>query len=437
MATGSDKYLDGQGRLKGEVAYGAFVNGQYELDIVDTKYDGTGRVYKQTRPYRNGAPTLQWTQVAYDALDRVTEVTEPDGSTTKRFYDEATRPGVASTELGNTIRVQDQWGRERWGRADWKGQMVEVVEPDPSSSGSVQTGIGYKTTYQYDLLNNLSQTQQGDQIRNFKYDGLSRMVAQKLAERDATLNDLGDSGSLWSDVFKYDDRSNLIERIDARKVKTIYDYQSDPLNRIKEVRYDTTNTASTPTVHAAPTTIYAYETGTNLDKMRLKTVTVAGVVADSLGYDALGRFNQIIRTFNDNTARPLQTNYLYDKAGRVRETTYPAQYPSTTRKVAKYSFDEASRYKEMLFGGQSMASSVVYNGESQPTALRIGYNTGANEIKEEYTYNAQNGLLTNQKVIKNPGVPSILLNLSYDYAKVGGKVCRVFESTSRETLRSA
>ncbi len=421
MASGSDKYLDGQGRIHGEVAYGSYVNGQYELDIVGTEYDGVGRLWKQTQPYRNGG-TQYWSNVTYDALDRVTQTTEPDGSPAKRFYDEATRPSVASSELGNTIRVQDQWGRERWGRADWKGQIVEVVEPDPNATtniGSVLSGTGYKTTYQYDLLNNLSQTQQGDQIRNFKYDGLSRMVAQKLAEHDAKLNDSGNGGSLWSDVFKYDDRSNLIERIDARQVKTIYDYQSDPLNRIKEVRYDTTNKNTSP-VHAAPTTTYTYETGANLDKTRPKTITVAGGLTDTVDYDAMGRFNQVIRTFNDNTARPLQTNYLYDKANRVRETTYPAAWPSTTRKIAKSNYDDASRYKEMLFNGQSMASSLVYNGESQATALKIGFNTGANEIKEEYTYNAQNGLLMNQQVKKNPGAPSVLLNLSYDYAKVGG-----------------
>ena len=49
--------------------------------------------------------------------------------------------------------------------------MVEVVEPDPNATSNFgsESRAGYKTTYQYDLLNNLSQSQQGDQIRNFKY----------------------------------------------------------------------------------------------------------------------------------------------------------------------------------------------------------------------------------------------------------------------------
>ena len=153
----------------------------------------------------------------------------------------------------------------------------------------------------------------------------------------------------------------------------------------KEVRYETTS-ANTSPVHAAPTTTYAYETGSNLDKTRLKTVTVAAVVTDNLTYDSYGRVFEVARTFNDNTARPLLTNYLYDKADRVREVKYPAPWPSTTRKIAKYNYDDASRYKEILFDGQSLASAPVYNAESQATALKIGFNTGANEIRESYSY---------------------------------------------------
>jgi hypothetical protein len=58
------------------------------------------------------------------------------------------------------------------------------------------------------------------------------LTNQKLAETEATLDDNGNAGSTWSDFFKYDERSNLIERVDARRVKTILDYQNDPLNRL-------------------------------------------------------------------------------------------------------------------------------------------------------------------------------------------------------------
>jgi hypothetical protein len=49
------KTLDGVGRVCNEIAYGAAM----VQDKVDTKYDGLGRVWKQTRPYRTG-DTPQW-----------------------------------------------------------------------------------------------------------------------------------------------------------------------------------------------------------------------------------------------------------------------------------------------------------------------------------------------------------------------------------------
>jgi len=74
----------------------------------------------------------------------------------------------------------------------------------------------------------------------FRYDSFSRMTHQKLAERDATLNDYGDwiGTGQWSDVFSYDSRSNLTQSVDARGVKTTFIYNNDPLNRLLKVEYD-------------------------------------------------------------------------------------------------------------------------------------------------------------------------------------------------------
>ena len=133
------KLLNGRGQVRQEKALGA--NGVW--DFVDAEYDSMGRVFRQSRPYRSGAP--EWSNVSYDALSRTKRVIAPDytlpdasdGSTTETFYNETNRPSVASTLPGETTRVRDAWGRERWGRTDAEGRLVEVVEPNPSGSGSV------------------------------------------------------------------------------------------------------------------------------------------------------------------------------------------------------------------------------------------------------------------------------------------------------------
>jgi YD repeat-containing protein len=220
------KLLNGRGQVRQGKAMGA----SSVWDIVDAEYDSMGRVVKQSRPYRSGSPN--WTIVSYDALGRTKKVIAPDytlsdgsdGSTSETFYNEPTRPSVASSLPGETIRVRDPWGRERWGRNDAQGRLVEVVEPNPSGSGSVFDSGALLTTYAYNTLGNLVQVTQGDQTRSFKYDSLGRLLAQKLAETRATLNDsgtyvgVGGSGAQWSDYFRYENtRSNLVQRIDARE----------------------------------------------------------------------------------------------------------------------------------------------------------------------------------------------------------------------------
>ena len=271
LAAGSDQSVDGHGRTHGEIAYGAGL----VADVVNTKFDGVGRVWKQSRPYRSGSESPQWFTYEFDSLDRVTRTIAPDGSETRTFYDaDAPAPNGASTLNGNATLARDQWGRERWGRTDYDGKLVEVLEPKPDGAGAMQPSGNLQTTYNYTVIGNLTQVNQGVQTRAFKYDWRGRLTNQKLAETEATLDDNGNAGSTWSDFFIYDARSNLIERVDARRVKTILDYQNDPLNRLKEIRYDKTNAIDASLIEQAPKVTYEYETGANLDKTRLKKITV-------------------------------------------------------------------------------------------------------------------------------------------------------------------
>src|SRR5262245_17263202 len=238
FAAKSIKSLDGHGSVISEVAIGK--NGVE--DIVNLKYDQLGRLVQQSRPYRSGE-TVQWSAVTYDFLDRPEQTTAPDNSVVTRSYNQPDPPG-SSGQPGETIKVTDPWGRERWARSDALGRMVEVAEPDPGGAGTLSSGALF-TTYTYDALDRLVQVNQGAQNRSFGYDSIGRLIHQKLAERDAKLNDSGawvEAGQ-WSDVFTYDKRSNLTRYVDARGVKTIFKYEDaegveDPLNRLLAVEYD-------------------------------------------------------------------------------------------------------------------------------------------------------------------------------------------------------
>lgn len=416
----SVRVMNGRGDVRQEkslAAGGAF-------DLVDTVYDSMGRVSQESRPYHSG-DTLQWTTTTYDALNRIISVQHPDGSTMQSFYNEASRPNVASASPGETTRIQDAWGRERWSREDSSGRTVEIVEPNPAGNGSVATG-GLVTTYAYNTLDDLVLVTQGEQTRSFKYDSLGRLIAQKSAEANAKLNDAGvyvGSGT-WSDVFTYDDRSNMISHTDARGVKTIFNYNGDPLNRLQSVSWDTSGFGDTANpVLAAPTVTYQYRTkssGTQLlDVEQVSGFTVAGVSTEAYTFDTEGRMSSKTVTVTNRASYPMVMNYNYDALDRVSEIQYPAEYGNGTapRRIVTPSYDVASHLSGLTVAGHTHASDIVYNASSQPTSLKVGA-SGANQITENYTFNAQTGLLDGQTITRGA---STLLNLSYDYADANGK----------------
>jgi RHS repeat-associated protein len=416
LASRSDKYLDGLGRVVKEVAFAK----NNMRDVVEAKFDNLGRVSQQTRPYRANsdlAPqeTLQWSAVTYDSLNRPIQTTSPDGSIVTRAYNQSPDPPGASGQPGDTMKVTDPWGRERWARSDALGRLVEVAEPDPGGNGSLSSGAMY-TAYSHDALGRLLQVNQGAQTRSFKYDSLGRLTHQKLAEREASLNDGGQwvGSGVWSDVFTYDKRSNLTQRVDARGVKTIFKYKDgggndDPLNRLLEVQYDKSGSPAhlSANIPDSPNVSYGYMTAG--DKMRAENVSVAnGMGNEQLSYDTEGRLSQVRQTFTGRESYPLFTNYLWDSLGRLKESAYPQQYGAgEIRKIVEPVYDIASRMDSVKFGGTTYASNPVYNASGQTTSLAVG-----SQITESYNFDPKTGLLLSQQI--NKGAEQ-LAHLQYNY----------------------
>ena len=114
----------------------ALVDGNLSY-VLETGYDALGRLWRKTRPFREGGDPKHWTERSYDALNRPTIVRAPDASEVRTFHNEVARPSGASPSLGQTKRVVDAWGRERWSRTDALGRLAEVIEPSASGGGSV------------------------------------------------------------------------------------------------------------------------------------------------------------------------------------------------------------------------------------------------------------------------------------------------------------
>jgi RHS repeat-associated protein len=417
------KYLNGRGLIRREEALGGAEASPWEnsvLDVVETKYDQMGRVWKHSRPYRSGSEQPQMTEYFYDAFGRPVEAVEPDGSRTRAFYNQVERPSSASSGPGETSRIVDPWGRERWSRNDALDRLVEVVEPDPNGDGSVLSANNMVTSYEYDALGNLTLATQGAQQRRFRYDSRGRVTHQKLAESSATLNDAGhyvSAAGVWSEVFSYDSRSNLVSRRDSRGVVTSFDYANDPLNRLHSASYalGAAYDTSAPILPAATIT---YEYMTSGDVTRVRSVRAAGVSTEEYTYDFEGRMHEQKLTLDSRLSHPTVTNYGYDSLDRLKSVTYPQQYPSSTRKTITHSYDVASRLNGLQVGGVAYASNFIYNADSQTASLNVGTGVG-NWKQEKYDYDPITGMLKGQKLLRAGDINQKLLDLSYDYLRPG------------------
>src|SRR5215208_4448667 len=453
LAAQTVKSLNGRGLPWRESMLGA--GGVSEL--VDTTYDNMGRVSQQSRPYRSG-DTKRWSTMAYDSLGRATRATAPDGSVSETYYNEAdfdtgdsyvpTKPdAVSQTTPGDTKLMRDAWGRERWSRTDAEGRLMEVVEPNPSGNGATTTG-GLATSYSYNTLGKLTGVTQGGQTRSFKYDSLGRLTGQKLAEANATLDNAGTyvgTGS-WSDVFSYDTRSNITSRTDARGVKTVFTYNSDPLNRLQSVSWNTTGFGDTANpITAAATVTYGYRTKTSgtqtIDITQIASIATAGVSTESYSFDSEGRINVKTVSLNSRSSYPFVTDYIYDELNRVSEIRYPAEYGNGTqpRKLVHHDYDVASRVTGLSVDSQSFASNIVYNAASQTTSLNVGV-AGPNQIIETYGFAADTGLLSSQKLARYSTPTNYLLDLTYDYTNANGKrtsqITKILNNTNHNKDRS-
>ena len=147
---------------------------------------------------------------------------------------------------------------------------------------------GYKTSYTYDTLSNLTGVNQpigssGGQSRSFSYSSLSRLLSATNPE----------SGTI---SYQYDNNGNLTQKTDARNVTTTYGY--DALNRVTERSY---NDLITKTV------TYTYDDpAVSNSKGKLTKVTTGSSPAFSVTeYHAFDKMGRILQSRQLPTGQPL------------------------------------------------------------------------------------------------------------------------------------
>jgi RHS repeat-associated protein len=384
---------------------------------VKRTYDGMGRLAQQTNPYKPLATgpteTALYTTTAYDALSRVRNVTDTDGS-------------VAHTDYANNqILVTDQAGKQQISQSDGLGRLTDVWEITPSDSWTVgitfpnhlEVSAGYHTAYSYDALGDLIMVQQSAQQRRFTYDSLKRLRSAQNPE----------NGTI---AYTYQNNGSLSQKTDARATTT---YSYDAVGRLGTRSYsDTTPTVSMKYDGAGITPAVTNAKG------RLTSTVSSVSETDILAYDVMGRATksqQITNTGSSayGTLTFPAMSYSYNLAGMMTDETYPSgktvhtDYDSAARiagvknsgagggyYAGSFASDGANRIAYASHGGvarmklgNGLWDQINYNNRLQPQEIGLGPNGSASlgstidgsKMDLVYDYGAaNNGNVMEQKI---------------------------------------
>jgi RHS repeat-associated protein len=356
---------------------------------INLAYDTMGRLQSKTNPFpANGTPAPA-TTYQYDTLGRTTVVTLPNNQT------------VAYSFSGSTLTVTDQVGRKKQQQYDGLGRLASVTEQDPSTGQ-----LTLNTSYTYDLLDDLTQVNQGGQVREFKYDAAKRKLYERLPEQSATIND--GTGTMWSCSYTYTSFDAIASRTDARGVVTSYGY--DTLNRLVSRSY---NLSNAPGVEPTNSVAWTYDTSTtSTTKGLLLSITMTGPLPtyqENFYYDSLNRLSS--RTWTRDSLS-YTIRYQYNNVSQLGQLTYPSG------RVINIAHDSVGRVSSVSDGsGVQYVSNLTFNPAGFLTSAKLG-----NGVTETFGYDSQTLQATSETATAQGGPSGGLLNLNYSYQAAAGQL---------------
>ncbi|MEO8648769.1 MAG: RHS repeat-associated core domain-containing protein [Acidobacteriota bacterium] len=384
-----------------------------------------GGLIRRLTPFRS-SDTKYWTETTFDALGRVTQT---------ETLDDGAKISIAYS--GNRTIVSDQAGNQRISLTNAAGQLKDIWEIVPSSGSDTVSitfpgdafsavAYGYKTSYSYDTLGNLTHVEQGVQDRYFTYDSLSRLLLANNPESGET-------------EYEYDSNGNLAEKTDARGIVTSYAY--DDLNRITERAYAAPS-PTPPNYQTTPTVTYTYDDLTN-SKGHLIKVESSVSKTEYTEFDILGRVTQSKQTtdgveYGDGGTDSLM-KYTYNLSGALIEQQYPSGRIVQNTIDADGSLEMVKSRKNLNSGYWAYANNFAYNAAGAVTSMQLGNGTwestvfnsrlqptqialgsvadGYDKLKLNYTYGAtaNNGnVLTQTMTVAGTGGFTAQQTYTYD-----------------------
>ena len=362
------------------------VSGQVVWDFlgrpVQERYPTTEPKGAANTTFNPAVDTVAPTRLSYDVLDRTTRTVLPDQTVSTVDYGfGADRSGATQFELLAT----DGNGKTKRTYVDVRHLTTSVKEFNPAGGQPV-----IWTSYRYDPLRELTAV-------------------------------VDDRGSTTTAAYDNLGRRTIVDSPDAGRTSTTYDLADHPIRKVTATLaaqgkaisygYDFDHlTAVRYPVFTANNVTYSYGApgAANNTAGRIASIT-DGAGTLSREYGPLGETTKETRTTPaDGLLRQtFTTQYRYDTWNRLLSMTYP------DGEVLSYGYDS---------GGQVSSASGVKGRFSYPYLTRLEYDkfgeravleTG-NGTRTEYTHNAADRRLANQRSTLAQGYAFQNLNYSYD-----------------------
>jgi RHS repeat-associated protein len=319
-------------------------------NTVSFDYYSSGQIANITGPYGT-------TSYGYDAIGRVSSITDPENRTTSYIYNTPDREVQITDGLNRTVTVVYNSKGDVRSVTDAKGQTVSYTIDERFRPDSMTDHVSDVESYGYNLNDNLvSVTDRKGQISNVPepggYDKLDRLLRMDY-----------DDGSSTSYAYN---EVGLMNSVTDSITGTIDFVYTDPAtdayaDMVKQV------TSQQGTVS------YTYDELGRRTGMDVEAQLVVGY-----DYEANGLVNSISTT-NPVTSAPMDFVFSYDDAGRRTGLTYPNGV------TAAYVYDEAGRIE-----------SIAYKNAALQVIERVGY-----------AYNAAGERTSLDRLNIDPLVPAI------------------------------
>lgn len=386
------RFYDGAGREIQSQTASAVVSGTLNNVVVDTQYNAVGRAVKQTVPYtilNNAIPafntqtfTQPYTGTVYDVIGRALTTTAPNQTSVTYTYTDLTTT-VNDPNLNATVTTTDVWGRT----------ILVDVPTDPDVS------------YQYDVLNRMTDAIRAGSTTHINYDVLGRKTSM-------TDPDMG----AWS--YDYDALGNLKSQSDAKNQITCLYY--DALNRLDGKIYLASGSCGAPVNFNVDYNYDSILNGNNGIGRRTSMIDASGSTVWT--YDPRGRLSTESKTIT-GVANPFITSWNYNSGDQPFAMTYPdgetLTYGYNTdgslntvtsstgdTYVGDMQYDDAGRLKLIQYGNNIINKTFNYFAwNTADMGGLLSSTTAASTVSLQdlaYTYDKNGNVLTIADALAGP-----------------------------------